>query len=92
VRATVFRTLAGVLAVLFIVVLGFGNLEEWSLRQRAGCWIMAIGFGLYAALGADAERLLALMLGFRDQRAQEVGVKARPNGPDPRSNGENPSS
>ena len=62
-RPTVFRILAGVLAVVFAAFLALADTSGLSLWQVFGMWGLAFGFGLHA-LGSDlGERFLALLGG-----------------------------
>jgi hypothetical protein len=71
-RAVVFRVLAGLLTALFAAYLVFGDTAQMSLRQLVAAWAIAIGFGLYAALGNDiGELLIWRMFGRSDLNGQK---------------------
>ena len=64
-RTAVFRTLAGLLAVLLAAFLVFGDVGGWRARKLVGAWAVTIGFALFAAVGARGEELLAAAIGIR---------------------------
>lgn len=62
-RSVVFRALAGVLAIAFMLAL-VADGGQMPLRQAFWIGALGVGFGLYAALGTGpAERLLVLLFG-----------------------------
>jgi hypothetical protein len=63
-RAVIFRTLAGLLAIAFLGLMVFGDTSHMSLRQVYGTYALAAGFLLYSVLGSDlGERLIVRALG-----------------------------
>lgn len=72
-REAVFRTLAGVLAFLFLIVavLMLKKEEEWTVLVM----MSAIGllFALYAALGEYKIRWLLKLIGAKDNTSQKSG-------------------
>jgi len=78
-RAIVFRILAGLLAIAFGMLLAFGDTSKMSLRQFWGTAVIAIGFGLYAALGSDlGERFLWVASGNRIPSSQPKAGSDKP--------------
>jgi hypothetical protein len=64
-RTKVFRVLAGLLALLFLGFLLFGDHTGRTLRELVGFWTVCCLFGLFALFGTEpAERFLCYVSGM----------------------------
>lgn len=85
-RQLIFRILAGILSLVFGIVLSIGDTSQMSFRFYVYSWIIGIGFGLFAILGTQiAESFLAIIFGMetpkKNQISSEAGEAPLPPGP-----------
>jgi hypothetical protein len=63
-RTLIFRGLAGLIAVLCVLALVFGDLANQPLQQLVWMIVIPVIFGVYAVFGTEpAERLLVWVYG-----------------------------
>lgn len=71
-RETVFRVLAGLLALMFSVFLFFGDTAKMNWLQLYGSGAVALGFGMFAVLGSDiGERFIIIATGGSDPASRK---------------------
>ncbi len=65
-RTKIFRVLAGLLALLFLGFLLFGDQTSRTLRELVGFWTICCAFSLFALFGTEpAERFACYVSGIK---------------------------